>query len=258
MLRLPIRQSSDEILFEASFEPTTSAVDKLTKQKDIGEGEITTLRGKKNRVAIGVPYFENLISRLVDEGYEIPHEIRHMSAVSDFHFVSLSCSFLPDKDCRFLWARFGVELRAESISRDRLEEKPIAYDMFPSEVTSEVKYKRETIFAPELKFNIGAIDADVKNVDVRTQKELIVYKPQIFAYGINTPKAIWDFKSTEEKGIWGNRRDLLIVVKSPRNSKVKGKFFLGAEVEFNLGKWIPIPLSKREDKVVNREYNLSE
>jgi hypothetical protein len=258
MFRIPMRQPSDDVLFEAVLEPTSSAVDRLAKQKDIGEGEITTFRGKKNKVAIGVPFFENLISRLAEEGYEVPREIRQMSEVSDFHYVSLSCSFLPDHDCRFLWARFGVELTAESTSEKLHEEIPIAYDMFPSEVTSEVKYKREAIFNPELKFSFGAIAAETKIVEVGTQKELVAYKPQMFAYGVNTPKAIWDFESTEEKGIWGNRRDLLLIVKAPRNSKVKGRFLLGAEAGFNLGKWIPIPLSKRKDRLAEVEYDLSE
>lgn len=256
MLKLHIPQLGDETLFEATLEPTATALDKLMQTKDMGEGEINTFRGKKNKVAIGVPYYENLISRLVDENEAIPHEIKLMSDHYDFHFVVLSCSFLPDKDCRFVWARFGVELSARSKSGEP-REKPIAYDMFPEELLSEMKYMREVNFTPELKIKLGVLNTGIKLIDVKTRKELIVYEPQIIAYGIRRSSVSWDFKSTKEKGIWGNKKDLLLIVRAPKHSKIKGRFLLGAEVEVNIGKLIKIPLTKRQDQVVNAEYKLS-
>jgi hypothetical protein len=74
------------------------------------EGEITVFRGKQNKVAVGVPYYENLGSRLQNLKEETPYEIKRLLNDYDFHYVRLSCSFLPDNDCRFDWARFGVEL----------------------------------------------------------------------------------------------------------------------------------------------------
>lgn len=260
MLKLPIPQLGDETLFEAALEPTASAVDKLAKSGDMGEGEINTVLGKKNKVAVGMPYYENLISRLIEEKEEIPHEIKQMSDNYDFHFISLSCSFLPDTECRFIWARFGVELSARTKdSGEPLDEKPIAYDIFPDEVLTEIKYKREINFGPELKFNLGVVNADMKLIDVKTQKDLVIYEPQIFAFGIRRSSVAWDFKSTKEKGIWGNKRNLLLIVRAPKNSKLKGRFLLGAEVEADMviGKLIQIPLTKRKDEVVNVEYDLS-
>ncbi len=67
MLKYYIPHPSTKILFETTLEPTTPAVDKLVNRKDMGEGEITMVQGKKNKVAIGVPYYENLISRLIEE-----------------------------------------------------------------------------------------------------------------------------------------------------------------------------------------------
>lgn len=255
MFKLSIPQVGDEILFEAILEPTGSAVDQLKKSEDIGEGEITTFHKKVNRAAVGVPYYENLISRFEEE--KIPHEIEMMINDYDFHFISLSCSFLPDTDCKFVWARFGVELSTRSQSGE-LQENPIAYDMFPDEILNEAICKREVTFAPELKFSVGVINVGVKPIDASTEKKSIVYEPQIFAYGINRPRVAWDFKSTKEKGIWGNKKDLLLIVRAPKNSNVKGRFLLGAEIEVNIGKWVRIPLSKRNDKVVDVQYDLSE
>lgn len=253
ILTLHIPKLSDQTLFEATLEPTAPAMDKLVKRKDMGEGEITTVFGKKNKIAVGVPYYENLISRLVEEEKEIPREIKRMEDDYDFHFVSLSCSFLPDNRCRFTWARFGVELSARSKhSAELLEEKPTAYDMFPDEVLTETKYGREISFAGDLKFKLAILKRATKKTE-----ELVVYEPQIFAYGINRPNLSWDFKSTKEKGVWGNKKDLLLIVRAPKDSMLKGRFLLGAEVEVNIGRLIKIPLIKREDKVVDAEYELS-
>jgi hypothetical protein len=51
----------------------------------MGEGENTMLRGKKNKVAVGMPYYENLISRLIKEKQEIPHEIKKITDNYDFN-----------------------------------------------------------------------------------------------------------------------------------------------------------------------------
>jgi hypothetical protein len=254
MLKLPIPQSKG-ILFEAILEPTAFEVDKL--QKDMGEGIIKTIRGKENKVAVGVPYYENLILRFIEMKEEIPHEIKNMSKDYDFHFVSLSCSFLPDRSCRFVWARFGVELSVSSKSGEPLQEKPIAHDMFPDEVLSERKYRREANFGPELKLRLSDVVDTGMKFGVSESSELVIYEPQIFAFGVRRPSVAWDFKSTKQRGIWGNK-DLFLIIRAPKNSKVRGRFLLGAEVESYIGEWIRIPLAKRkDDKVVDAKYDLS-
>ncbi|MGD8506577.1 MAG: hypothetical protein PVF15_07945 [Candidatus Bathyarchaeota archaeon] len=257
MLEFRIPEVGDKLLFEALLEPTDSAV-KFVKLKGIGDDKIIRIRGKKNRVAVGVPYCENLIRRLVEEGEDTPREIKKMSNEYDFHLVSLSCSFLPDPECNFAWARFGVELIARSKAGTIHREKPIAYDMFPEEILSKIGYKREISFTPRLKFNIGPVDVDAKPIDATTQKKYTIYEPQMFAFGVNTSKAMWDFKSTEEKGIWGNKRDLLLIARTPKESNVKGRFILAAEVKSHLAKLIPVPIARKKDRIVDAEWNLSE
>jgi hypothetical protein len=87
---------------------------------------------------------------------------------------------------------------------------------------------------------------------------LIVYEPEIFASGIRRSNPAWDFRSTEEKGIWGNKSNLLLIIQAPKDSCIKGRFLLGAEVAYNIGKWVKIPLAKKEDEAVNIEYSLSD
>ena len=252
MLKLSIPQSKG-VLFEATLEPTAPEIDKL--RKDMGEGEINTIFDKRNKVAVGIPYYENLISRYIEEKEEIPHEVKKMMKDYDLHYVSLSCSFLPDSGCRFVWARFGIELSAKSKSGEAFAEKPIAYYMFPDEVLNERKYKRDMNLEPELKIKLFEVVETGMKTGVSESSEFVVYEPQIFAYGVRRSSVSWDFKSTKEKGIWGNKY-LLLIVRAPKDSRVMGKFLLGAEVETYIGNWITIPLAKRkDDKIVEAEYD---
>ena len=106
----------------------------------------------------GNTYCENLICWWTEKAIELPHEIKKLKNDYDFYFVSLSCSFLPDTDCRFVWVRFGIKLSAHSESRE--QENPIAHDMVPDEVLTEMKHRRNVIINPGLKVSLGAIDTD--------------------------------------------------------------------------------------------------
>lgn len=258
MLKMTIPPVRDETLFEITLEPIDSEVEELVKRKDVGE--TIDVKGKINRVTVGIPYYENLISRYIEKGEEISHEINQMKDNYDFHFVNLSCSFLPDRDCKFAWVRFTVELTAKSESGELYEEKPIAWDMAPDEINSMISYKREVGLSPEIKLTLGIVDVATEFIDFKAQKELIVYEPQITAYGVKTSSPIWDFESTEEKELRGNKKDLILIVKAPKNSKLKGRFSFNTEIEYKVGirKWIPIFCSVKKDNVViNAEYDLS-
>ena len=88
-----------------------------------------------------------------------------------------------------------------------------------------------------------------------TKQSFIAYEQQIYASGFRRPEMAWHFKATEEKGIWGDKKDLLAIVRAPKDNKLKGKFILGAEVKL---KNRLIPLSRRRnDRIVDEEYDLS-
>jgi hypothetical protein len=255
MLQLTIPEPSG-VLFETTLEPPSPAVDKLRKESSVDEGEITTLRGKKNMVAVGLPYHENLTSRLQSLAEEIPYEVKKLTNDYDFHYVRLTCSFLPDNDCRFEWARFGVDLKSKSgVSA---QAKPISWDISPSQVLSPIKCKREISFTPNVKFNIipEVIDAGIEG-GITESKEYVSYEPQITSFGLNRSNVIWEFKKTKEKGIFGDKT-LLLVIRAPRGSKVKGRFLIGAEVASRLSRWMPFPVKNSDDSIVNVEYELSE
>ncbi len=123
-----------QVLFEAFLEPVDSAIDKLRKERGAGDGEINLFRGKKNKLAAALYGYENLINRMEQQIQEVSYDINKEKDKYDFHYDILSCSFLPDKDCRFDWARFGIELDSKSNSGEPSDIKPVAYYLFPSEV----------------------------------------------------------------------------------------------------------------------------
>jgi hypothetical protein len=230
MYKITIPESSDNI-FESVFEPNQFSISKLRKDAVASEGMIDGFRGKKNRVAVGQPYKENLISRMQETNEEISHEIKKLSDKYDFHFVSMTCVFKPDTDCKFDWAGLGIELYAIDSKTGQHQASsisPIAYSLFPDEVSSEIKTKREISVTPELRFNILSLQSRVSTSTNKTQ-EYIVYEPQIVSFGLNTSSVAWDFKSTKEKAVLGDKR-LQLVIQTPRDTKVKGRFVLGAEV----------------------------
>lgn len=238
-------------LFEATLEPSLNALEEV--KKNTGRGELKAFFRKKNKVAIGRPYFEDLVSRIITKGKAIPHEINQLlKSGYAFYYLSLSCSFLPDKDCKYSWTRFGIELNAEET-----DEQPIAYDVFPREVLTEIKCKTEGRLTPQLKFDSKVISTNVK-IGKSETTEFISYEPQLFAFGVKTSQVVWDFKSTKEKGIWGDKTGLNIIIKAPKDKKIKGKFVVSAEVETYLGKWIRIPLIKKRDDLATAEYILSD
>lgn len=257
MYQVTIPESRD-ILFESIFEPNPVGVNKLRKDFGASEGMIEGFKGKKNRVAVGQLYLENLISRMQAKNEEISHEIKRLAEKYDFHFVALNCVFWPDIDCKFEWARFGVELYAvdsktgEPVS---MSSPPTSYSLFPDNISSEVKVKRGFGITPELKFNM-VVEAGVSGSIDKTE-EYILYEPQITSFGLTTSKVAWDFKSTKERAVLGDKK-LQLVIQTPKGTKVKGKFLLGAEVSSSVSKWFPVPVSRRKDNAVEAQYDLSE
>jgi hypothetical protein len=177
---------------------------------------------KKTRVSIGMPYFENLLSRLKSENEEIPYEIRRLAVDSDFHFVSFNCSFIPHEDCRVYWARFAVRLTATDELGEHLYYVPRVYEMFPDHVVEKAAYEKKADFSADFKFNLGLIKANIQGGKRTERKGLISYQPLIYAWGIGTDVAGWDFKSEGEQGIWGNKRNLLLIIRTPKGSHVWG------------------------------------
>jgi hypothetical protein len=130
----------DEILFETELRSTAFSPAAWRMRKEMGEGMLTTLQRNVNTITVYAPYCENLISRYMNRGIDLPGDTKKMMDTYDFHFLSFSCSIFSDSDVTIAWARFGLELSAQSASGTPVE-RPIALDMAPHEVMTSIIVK---------------------------------------------------------------------------------------------------------------------
>ena len=254
MIKFEVPEKNDEILFKEVLQPSDVSSCYLIKGLDSNSYE-TALKlafGRQNRVVVGKPFCQNLITRILEHGLEIPSDVKKMLMDFDFYFMSLSCSFLPDNRCKFTWARFEVELDAiDKKNGSILNNKPLVIDMFPDEVLNEVKFTKEISLKPNFKFDISSINAEIGKTTANKQ-EYIYYEAEMFAFGINSSKIAWDFNCTANKRILGNKRNMFMVVKVPKDSKLIAKFTLSVEVEME-GCLMKIPMitKKRKDIILD-------
>jgi hypothetical protein len=231
MEKIVIPESS-KIWLKAELE--ASEVDaEITKGSDALERDLTLLAGKHNWIAIGRPYFQKLNSK---SKHATP-EVKKLMEANDFYLVSLSCSFLPDMDCKFTWAQLGLRLEANDKQGVFLAEKPIAWNLFPVEVTSPINYSDKLSISPELSFKVGKLEPHGTLFSVTSVKKWISYEPQLFSFGYRTSNIAWQFRETREKDIRGDIRDLMLIIQAPQESHVKWEFKLSAEVSFRGTVW---------------------
>ena len=255
-MRFRVNQSSDKALFRITLEPEAPGT-LNTKEKGLKESEIQEQASANEKVkvavSVGVPFFENYVSRLKSQKKNLPHDIDILLPKYDFHFVSLSCSFVPNQDCRLIWANFGVSLEAFSSTGETLTEAPIAYDMSPNETETKNNKDDQTVNA-KLNFNLGVLSGGV------SYEKNDHAKDYAFAYGVGEAHAGWTFESTQKRGIRGNKRDLVMLVKTPKNSRIMGKFKVNALAETITQPSIRLVLARshRESKVFEVNYPLSE
>ena len=231
MEKIIIPESSD-IWLEAELEAPEVEVG-IAKGQDALERDLDLLGGKHNYIAIGRPYLRKLSFKSI----HATAEVQKLMEGNDFHLVSWSCSFLPDMDCKFTWAQLGVRLEANDKQGVSLAEKPIAWNLFPVEVTSPINYTEELSIGSELNFKLGNLEADAKLFSITSEKKWISYEPQLFSFGYRTSNIAWQFRQTREKDVHGDVRNLLAIIMSPQESLVKGEIQLSAEVSFRGAIW---------------------
>lgn len=264
---------SRKLLFETFLEP---AADTTIKLKAMGatEGMIEAFKGKENRVTIGQPYFELLIPRMQTKGEEISYEIKRPADKNDFHYVSTSCTLVPDRDCKIEWAKFGIDLYAIGPSSESTmtafpsdasldsslspssTPPPLVYNLFPKEVLSEIKVKSKHSITAGLKIKVIPVEVGIGG-SADSEQEYIIYQPQIIGSGVNTSKVVWDFVSTKEKAVIGDK-EMLLVIQTPKGTKLKGRFLLKAQLSSLSAPKLKLLASPRKEGQTKAEYDLSE
>jgi hypothetical protein len=237
MLELKVSPPSvGEVLFNVEFGLSENTLNKQHKLSS--EGEIKTLLGKKNRLSIGIPEVCNLVELLKEREAQVSSEVKLMLNEYDFYQVRFACTFKPDKDCKFVWARFGVRLSEAGAEGKSVSELPVAHDMYPREIWEEVRVKRNFSIGPNFKYKdfiqFGAV--------VGSEQEFIRYEPEIISYGLLQPDPCWNFRKSRAKDFIIGAKELFMILKAPKGMRVEVKFDFGAEVHTFLGILPMIPV----------------
>jgi hypothetical protein len=243
MLELYADRLSAEPLFEVEFRPAEEFVHKGTAEQP----QLVTLLGRRNRVLIGAPQSVDILGRWPRDA-ALASDIAAMQDVWDFMSVRLACSFVPDRACRFSWARMAAEI---SIDGDATASAPsaIAFDLFPRQVEQTTRYKRSFKITPALKFAFVEVSADVGS-----EGEIVRYEPQTAAAGLLTSTPTWTFTSSSRAGLTGSR-ELFVLLKKPKGRVARARFTVGAEVYTQFGS---IPVKRyADDSLTEQSYTLT-
>jgi len=152
-------------------------------------------------------------------------------------------SLVPDRGCRFTYARLDVRLE---IKGSRVRQVPVAVDMFPREVSSEQKFSRSFGLRGGLKVSFTEVA-----LEATRQADTIEYEPLLVGAGLLTDSPNWTFSSNGAAGVLGTK-ELFILVKKPRRASLLAQFAVAAEVRTAFG-----PGRYAKDKLLDRSYSIT-
>jgi hypothetical protein len=240
MLDLHAASTHPRTLVEVDLQPS----EEVHHKGMVAGGAIQSFQGKRNVVQLGVDDAVPVLSKW-SPNEPLDEQIEAQRERWDFASVRLSCSFLPDRGCRFVWARMVAELTAPGRADAG---PPVAFDLFPRGIEERQTFKRSYKVTPNLKLAFAELGANAGS-----EQEVIRYEPRLAVAGLLTDTPTWDFYSLDSAGLVGSR-ELFLLIKMPKGSVVEAKFVLAAEVETLLGR---VSLRRYSDpELVNRCYVL--
>jgi hypothetical protein len=227
-----------DLLFEARLEPAPPAEHKGPENS----AALETVRGKRNVVQIGKPQLVDVLAGW-PFNERLDPEIEAAREHFDFTCVRLAASFVPDRGCRFVWARFVIALTAIPPAG-----APLAADMFPREVVTSQAYKRSFGITPGAKLAFAEVSAELS-----TDRETLRYEPRLIGAGLLTDEPSWTVQGSTALGIQGIVETFLLV-KRPRGTPLHTRFSVAAEVQTAWGR---IPLRHySNDRLLDRTWTL--
>jgi len=224
MLTLFAHPSSGVVLVDVPLVPVEQPVHKGANSSSAAD----SLSRASNRVQIGVPQTLDIMLAW-PESARLASEIASTVRQFDFYAVRLACSFLPDRSCRFVWARMMIDLVGRSMG-SKPSSAAIVMDLFPRDVGVERKYKRAYSINPRLKYAFVEAAAELKS-----ETEAVSYEPQLTAAGLLTGSPSWTFESTGRSGIAGSR-ELFMILKKPKGTDVQARFVVSADIQTLFGR----------------------
>jgi len=160
-------------------------------------------------VTLGQPQWWNLAALAREKGEKLPAEFALMLRQADFFLVLLSVSLHPVRNSQFEWARIQAYLRPRENNAE-----VIAFDLYPRDLTVEIKQDFKISISPSLKFK--EVEASVG--EVVTNIEYVRTEPIITGYNPLRPDPNWDIEKHKRYPLRGSKF-LYMIVKRPHGAK---------------------------------------
>ncbi len=198
-----------------------------------GEADLTLPFRAKSHFSIGDP-----IVSLLTAVPGMPTSMQQQLADYEFYQIQLACSFQAAPACRFVDARFSLELKTLPDGPQGQSTSPvenaIAYDLFPLRIEDEHTVTVTRKLSPEIKFGYEQASATLTLPLLDRVEQRIVYTSRVEAYDLQGTRPAWSFYRTEEREISGPQR-LFLLLRKPKGTSVKATFRLAARVQFVVG-----------------------
>lgn len=195
-------------LYEGRMEFTAGSIEQTARKK--GWTSVPSeVESAGPVVTLGKPQWWNLADLARERGEALPAELSLLLRDADFYLLLLACSFRPERDSEVEWARFWAYLEPKAG-----REKPIAFDLYPREISAEARRDVKVSISPSLKFAEVALSPG----EVVTTLEFTKLEPVVIGYGVLESAPNWDFHKHWDQPLLGSKFGYLIV-KKPRSAE---------------------------------------
>ena len=211
-----------DVLWEGPLEPATEEAVRSLDRELRQRGRQTYRDPVRDLpiVQIGEPEIWTLAQFCAP--YPVPPLLRAKKDEADYFIVEFRCSFRPIHDeSEVEWAGFMAELLPE----DGLQ--PLVADLYPVEVTRDVKRNVKVTLGPTLKFK----EVEVGLGEVEFGMEYNQLQPEISGAGAGERIASWHYTATQGASIQG-AKFMHALVKAPKEMQCgRAALDLSADVQ---------------------------
>jgi|LGVE01.1.fsa_nt_gb hypothetical protein len=245
-----ISEETRQLFATVEMEPVDLTRLRATKGSDVWE----TVRGKRNRIAIGAP--RCLLEEQPAEGGMLTAEdLNEFRAEKhSFYRLNLTLTLLPDEGCRFQKADFIIDFSKT------VGDLPIILRLRPAKHTSrklvvdEENEKLKLSFQEPILKLIGA-ELDESRVRREEIEQIIV---SLESFGVRTKQSGWRFRLTNSQEIPLSTTDLEALIVMPRNIRTTAQFRIVAAIDVlsTVDKWLSWAFKRKEEPTVDLLYEI--
>jgi hypothetical protein len=174
-----------------------------------------------NRISFGAPAIYDLLALLAANGAEVPYDLRRERDRYEFWLLRLACTLHPSPGSALSWFDLQVALE-EAAAGTGLDETdpadpPLAYDLYPSEVTDKVRVQHTARIAPRLEFEEVTASLGEDALTLRYQR----LEPRITAFGKREQRAYWRFAPGAGHHVAEGIKEMDLIVRRRRGTRVR-------------------------------------